>query len=153
MKTVYIVMILMIGLSAAFSQKKAGTTIPSMGAGYMTNTAIAEAMKNKQGGTYYSSSSHTATVITETGKTYTIVSSGTVVPHTGTHVAFSTPAKDTLYIQNDPLGLLIKECWTMDKKYSGKMPVIVMVTSVDKLIAARKKNQPKIVSEKTTLKN
>ncbi len=156
MKTIYTLLILSIGLStAAYGQKKAGTAIPSMGAAYMNNEAVKEAIKNKQGGTYYSSSSHSATVITETGKTYTIVSTQTAVPHTGTLVGYTTTAKDTLFLSNDPLGLLIKECWNMDtnSKYSGKMPVIVMVSNLDKMVAIRKANQPKMVSDKKILKN
>lgn len=141
------------GINNSFSQKKAGTTLPTMGSTYPTKSTakniVAEAVEKKQPGTYYSSTNKTALVITETGKTYTVHSDDSDISvKKGEHIAFTTPSKDTLYIQNDKLGFLIKEVWDIDTKYTGKKPTIIMVANLPQIIAAHKPKQVKPLKTK-----
>ena len=146
----------------AHSQKNAGTAVPNMGKTY---TASAKVKKGEQKyspeeklktapGTYYSSSK-TATVTTDTGKTYTITMGpdidGSYV--TQGYVAYATPLKDSLFVQNDTMGKLIKQIWDEDKKYTGKKPTIVMVPNLAKVVLAHKPKQQTTVASDKKLKN
>lgn len=165
MKTIF-TLLLIIGLNTAYGQKNAGTAIPSMGSAYLkgnktnktelkkTNDAnqklvkewsfVQESMKNKKPGTYFGSSK-TVTVITETGKTYTVANIEDKSNFEDGCVAYTNTAKDTLFIQNCSFGKMIKEIWDMDSKIIGKKPVIQMVNSISAVMAAHK---PKSIADK-----
>ena len=54
------------------------------------------------------------------------------------NVSFVTPAKDTIFLQDDVTGKMIKQIWERDNRYSGKKPVIVMVPNLAAVIKSRK---------------
>ena len=55
------------------------------------------------------------------------------------NVTYVTQEKDTIFVQNDTLGHLIKNIW-VTTEYNGKKPIIVEVDNLEKLIATR--NRP-----------
>jgi hypothetical protein len=54
-------------------------------------------------------------------------------------ITYITPSKDTLFVQDDSMGKLIKDIWMGDKNYKGKKPVIIMVPNLNAFLMERKK--------------
>lgn len=54
-------------------------------------------------------------------------------------ITYITPEKDTLFIQDDSMGKMIKDIWNGDTKYKGKKPIIVMVPNITTFLMERKK--------------
>jgi len=57
------------------------------------------------------------------------------------YVAFATPKKDTLFVQKDHMGFMIKTIWDNDSTYTGPKPKIVMVENLDVIVMTRKKKK------------
>jgi hypothetical protein len=55
-------------------------------------------------------------------------------------VSYVTPNKDTLFLQNDEMGHIIKKVWLSDKTYNG-YPKIIFVDDILLLIENRKKQK------------
>lgn len=153
MKTIYLILIASCSLITipAHSQKNAGTAVPNMGKTYTRNSP------QNVPGTYYNATK-TATVVTDTGKSFTVASKDITAADTDFYkktgyVAYSTPAKDTLFLQDDTMGLLIKQIWDQDKKYAGKKPTIVMVPNLAVVVMAHKPKEQKQIIQNKNIKN
>jgi len=160
MKTIYTLLmssILICSTSLATAQKNAGTVIPSMGGTYANANAKPKEIQAKQGsyvkpgtlpGSYFNGSK-TGTVTSADGKTYTVISVNDF-SFDGGPISYVTVKKDTLFLQNDQLGKLIKETWNDPKYINEQKPTIIMVASIPKLISSRTK---KVADKKKDLKN